>query len=33
MPGDARLFPAQLLAALRNTLRDNRFLLAAAKVS
>ena len=33
MPADARLFPGQLLAVLRNTLRDNRFVLAAAKVS
>jgi hypothetical protein len=33
MPADARLFLGQLLAVLRDTLRDNRFVLAAAKVS
>jgi hypothetical protein len=33
MPQDARLFPGQLLAALRNALRDNRFVLAAVRVS
>jgi hypothetical protein len=33
MPADARLFPTQLRAALRNTLRDNRFVLAAVIVS
>ena len=33
MPQDARLFPGQLLAVLRNALRDNRFVLAAVRVS
>jgi hypothetical protein len=33
MPADARAFPGQLLAALRSALRDNRFVLTAAKVS
>jgi hypothetical protein len=33
MPADARLFPGQFLAVLRNALRDNRFVLAAIRVS
>lgn len=33
MPTDARLIPTQLPAALRNPLRDNRFVLTAVKVS
>jgi hypothetical protein len=33
MPTDARLFLGQLLAVLRNTLRDIRFVLAAVRVS
>jgi hypothetical protein len=33
MPADARLFPGQLLAVLCNTLRDNRIVLAAVRVS
>src|SRR6266704_2271673 len=33
MPGDAIALAAQKLASLRNTLRDNRFVLAAANVS
>ena len=33
MPEDARAFPGQLLAVLCNTLRDNRFMLAAVRVS
>jgi hypothetical protein len=33
MPADARSFPGQLLAVLRNMLRDNRFVLAAVRVS
>jgi hypothetical protein len=33
MPADARAFPGQLLAILRNALRDNRFVLAAVWVS
>jgi hypothetical protein len=33
MPEDTRAFPGQLLAVLRNMLRDNRFMLAAVEVS
>jgi len=33
MPNDAHALPAQFLASFRNTLRDNRFVLAAVRVS
>jgi hypothetical protein len=33
MPADAHAFPGQRLADLRNALRDNRFVLAAVRVS
>jgi hypothetical protein len=33
MPADACAFPGQLLAVLRNALRDSRFVLAAVRVS
>jgi len=33
VPRDVRAFPGQLFAALHNTLRDKRFVLAAVRVS
>jgi hypothetical protein len=33
MPADARVIPRQLLGALRNELRDDRFVVAAVRVS